>query len=215
MSRPSRRGRGRGGQGGHEPISRIRMRAFRAVELSTLGWSQHRIAADIGVSQPAVSKILKRAEAALFRELLDTAERQKARHTLRLEHLFAESLQAWEASKADTTRRRQSRTHDAQGRAGGIVAEVVVDQHHGDPRYLEEARKALADHRKLWGLDAPHKLDVRASRNPYDDLTEEALRDELARQTRLLEAGRTGVEVSNSPTTVEPTSEESPDVDRH
>jgi predicted transcriptional regulator len=215
MKSPSRRRRGRGGQGGHEPSARIRTRALRAIELSTLGWSQHRIAAEIGVSQPAVSKILKRADAAILRELLDAAERQKVRHTLRLEHLFAEALRAWEASKADTTRRRQSRAHDAQGRPGAIVAEVVVDQHHGDPRYLEEARKALADHRKLWGLDAPHKLDIRASRNPYDDLTEDALRDELARQARLLEAGQTGVDVSHPQATVEPTSEESSDVDRH
>ena len=50
----------------------------------------------------------------------------------------------------------------------------------------DEARKALADHRKLWGLDAPQKVDVRASRNPYEGMTEDALRAELARQTRLL-----------------------------
>jgi hypothetical protein len=57
---------------------------------------------------------------------------------------------------------------------------------HGDPRYLEVARKALADVRKVWGLDAPHQLDVRAQ-NPYDGMTEDALRDELLRQSRLLD----------------------------
>ena len=64
---------------------------------------------------------------------------------------------------------------------GSPVAELVVENQHGDPRYLEEARKALADHRKLWGLDAPHKVDVRASRTPYDDMSEDALRDEVRR----------------------------------
>ena len=75
------------------------------------------------------------------------------------------------------------------GGAGATVAELVVENQHGDPRYLDEARKALADQRKLWGLDAPQKVDLRASRNPYDDMTEEALRDELAKQTRLLADG--------------------------
>jgi hypothetical protein len=66
---------------------------------------------------------------------------------------------------------------------------MVVQTHHGDPRYLEQARKALADHRKVWGLDAPQQLDLRTPRNPYDDLSEEALREEWARQNLLLPDG--------------------------
>jgi predicted transcriptional regulator len=62
--------------------------------LTVLGWSQHQIAADLGVSQAAVSKILRRAEERLLRDLRAVAERQKVRHTLRLEHLFAQAMQA-------------------------------------------------------------------------------------------------------------------------
>jgi len=158
------------------------------MELSVLGWSQHQIAADLGVSQAAVSKILKRVELRVLHELMAVVERQKARHTLRLEHIFAEALRAWEQSKADTTRRRQRQTQPGSGGNGGTVAELVVETKHGDARYLDEARKALADHRKLWGLDAPQKIDVRASRNPYEGMTEDALRAELAKQSRLLES---------------------------
>jgi len=190
MSPITRRRRGRGGQGGHEPRARIRTRELRAMELTVLGWSQHQIAADLGVSQAAVSKILTRVEQRALQELLTVVERQKVRHTLRLEHLFAESIRAWEHSKADTTKRRQRKTHTRDGGAGATVAEVVVENQHGDPRYLDEARKALADHRKLWGLDAPQKVDLRPTRNPYAGMTEEALRDELAKQARLLPAGQ-------------------------
>lgn len=158
------------------------------MELTVLGWSQHQIAADLGVSQAAVSKILTRVELRVLRELTARVERQKARQTLRLEHIFAEAMRAWDQSKADTTRRRQ-RKSDGPGGVGATVAEIVVENQHGDPRYLEEARKALADHRKLWGLDAPQKIDVGARRNLYDGMTEGALRDELAKQTRLLAAG--------------------------
>lgn len=189
MSATHRRRRGRGGQGGHEPRARIRTRELRTMELTVLGWSQQQIAADLGVSQAAVSKILKRVELRVLQEMTDIVERQKARQALRLEHLFAEAIRAWEHSKADTTRRRQRKTESGLRGPAATVAELVVENQHGDPRYLDEARKALADHRKLWGLDAPQKIDVRAPRNLYDGMTEDALRDELAKQTRLLAAG--------------------------
>jgi DNA-binding CsgD family transcriptional regulator len=181
-----RRRRGRGGQGGHDPRARIHTRERRAMELAVLGWSQPQIAADLGISQAAVSKLLKRIETRLLRELAETVQRQKARQTLRLEHLFAEAMRAWNESKADTTRRRQRQTQGGDGGAGATVAELVVENQHGDPRYLDEARKALADQRKLWGLDAPQKVDLHASRDPYDDMPEAALRAELARQSQLL-----------------------------
>jgi transcriptional regulator with XRE-family HTH domain len=166
------------------------------MELTILGWSQHQIAADLGISQPAVSKILKRVETRVLRELTAITERQKVRHTWRLEHLFAESMRAWDLSKADSTRRRQRRTQPSGSGPGATLAEIVTEDQHGDPRYLAEGRKALADHRKLWGLDAPQKLDVRAARNAYDDMTEDALRAELARQTRLL--GSTAVPLTEA-----------------
>jgi hypothetical protein len=167
---------------------RIRTRELRIMELTVLGWSQHQIADDLGISQAAVSKILRRVEERVLRELSTIVERQKVRHALRLEHLFAEAMRAWTDSKADSTRRRQRKTDTGHGDTGATVAELVVENQHGDPRYLDEARKALADHRKLWGLDAPQKVDVRAGRNPYDGMSEDALRDELARQARLLES---------------------------
>ncbi|PYR30975.1 MAG: hypothetical protein DMF90_26545, partial [Acidobacteria bacterium] len=37
-----------------------------------------------------------------------------------------------------------------------------------------------------WGLDAPQHVDLHASRDPYDDLPEEVLRAELARQMQFL-----------------------------
>ena len=58
MSLPPRGRRGRGGQDGHDPRARIRARERRTMDLTVLGWSQQQIAADLGVTQAAVSKIL-------------------------------------------------------------------------------------------------------------------------------------------------------------
>jgi hypothetical protein len=185
MSDTPRRRSGRGGHGGHESRARIRTRELRAMELAVLGWSQSQIARDLGITQAAVCKLLQRIDTRHLRELTETIGRQKARQALRLDHVYAEAIGSWHASKTDRTRRRQRQTQGGDG-PGATVAELVVENQHGDPRYLDVALKALADRRKLVGLDAPQKVDLRASRDPYDDMPEEALRAELARQTRLL-----------------------------
>ena len=216
MSDTSRRRGSRGGQGGHEPRARIRTRELRAMALTALGWSQPKIAADLGISQAAVCKLLKRIETRLFRELSETVQRQSARQALRLDHLYAEAIRGWNESKADTTRRRQRKTQGGKG-DGATVAELVVENEHGDPRYLDVALKALADLRKLLGLDAPQKVDVRASRNPYADMTEDDLRAELTRQARLLGVGdRSTADTTASSSVQSLTISQEPDyADRH
>ena len=181
-------GQGRGGQGGHEPRAGIQARELRVLERSIQGHSQREIAAEEGLTQGAVSKILSRLEQRALEELVDRVERQKARQTLRLDYLYRESLRAWDASKTDATRRVQRKTDRGPGTPGATVAQLVVETQHGDPRYLELARKALADQRRVWGLDAPQKLDVRATEGPFDAMSDAALAAELARQRQLLTA---------------------------
>ena len=180
-------GRG-GGQGGREPRATVQARALRVLERSVAGLSQREIATEEGMSQSAVSKILSRLEQRALEELVDRVERQKARQTLRLDYLYRESLRAWEASKADATRRVQKKTQPGVGAPSATVAQFVVETQHGDPRYLEVARKVLADQRRVWGLDAPQKLDVRATEGPFDAMSDEALAEVLARQRQLLTA---------------------------
>ena len=178
---------GRGGQGGREPRATVQARALRVLERSVAGLSQREIATEEGISQSAVSKILQRLEARVLEELVGRVEQQKVRQTLCLDHLYRESLRAWEASKADATRRVQRTTHAGAGAVGGgTVAQLVVETQHGDPRYLEVARKVLADQRRVWGLDAPQKLDVRATEGPFDAMSDEALAEVLAHQRQLL-----------------------------
>ena len=186
--RSSRRGRPhRGGQGGYEPRARILGRELRAVELAIEGHSQHAIATELGVSQAAVSKILKRADERALVEITERIERHKVRQSQRLERLYVESTRAWEKSKADTTKRRQrkSGTEGGDSDPGQTVAEIVVETRHGDPRYLEVCRKALADLRKIWGLDAPQQVDV-LNHDGLEHLTEPELLDRLRRQDALL-----------------------------
>ena len=187
---------GRGGQGGREPRATVQARALRVLDRSVAGLSQREIAAAEGLSQSAVSKILRRLETRALQELVDRVAQQKARQSLRLDYLYGESLRAWAASKADATRRVQRTTQAGAGGAGGAtVAQLVVETQHGDPRYLEVARKVLADQRRVWGLDAPQKLDVRATEGPFDAMSDEALAEVLAHQRQLLASLDTATDV--------------------
>jgi hypothetical protein len=182
----------------------VRQREFDTIERHLRGMSQRQIATDLQISQAAVSKILARVEQRALRDHAELVMRMKGQQTLQLDHIRQQAMAAWHASKTEATRRRQRRVEGGTDEAQ-TIAEVTIESTYGDPRYLAEARAALTDLRKLWGLDAPQKLDVRATRNPYTDLTDEALREEVARQQRLLDAC--------SPTTLSgaPSSEESSD----
>jgi DNA-binding MarR family transcriptional regulator len=161
---------------------------MRAMELALQGSTQRQIANELGVSQAAVSKILHRVEVRATNEQNGIRGRLKARYTLRLEHLYAEAMTAWERSKTDMTRRRQRKTQGgAQGSA--TIAELVVENQHGDPRYLEQGRKALADLTKLWGHDAPQAVNTNdPTASPYwakfADLSDEEYADFMIARMR-------------------------------
>ena len=132
-----------------------------------------------------MSKLFKRVYLRAYQQFAATVNQLKAQQMLALTRVVAEAWNEWTRSQADATRRRQRK---ADGGGGATIAELVVETQHADPRYLEMVLKALADQRRLWGLDAPQKVDVRASRNPYVDMAEDELRAAIAQQAHLLHA---------------------------
>jgi len=171
------RRRPRGGRGGAEPRLVIRQRERLVLAGIERGHTQAELAKTLGVSQPAISKIVRRIEERLAEEVAASARRLRTRQTLRLEYLFRESMTAWDASKAETLQRRQRKTEGAAG-PGQTVAELVSENRYGDPRFLETARRLLEDLRAVWGLNAPGRLEVTG----VADLSPAALQAELAGQ---------------------------------
>lgn len=185
--------RGRGGKGGHEPRARIALREARVLELGLEGRTQHQIAEALEISQPAVSKIARRVEERLLADLAYKVERHRARQTLRLEHIYGQAIQAWQDSKQEGVRRRQRKT-DREG-SSSTVAELISENSHGDPRYLDEARKALTDLRKVWGVDAPERVSIDALSH-FASMSDEALEVELARHLRLVQPMSPAIDVT-------------------
>jgi predicted transcriptional regulator len=175
----TRQDRGRGGKGGHEPRLRIRHREQEVIRLATEGHSQHEIAKRVGTSQSAVSQIIRRVDERWLRDNADRLTRYRVEQTRKLDYLYRTALRGWEDSKTQHTRRRQRKSGgEGGGGSGGTVAEIVVDDSHGDARFLEAARRALVDLNRLWGLDrlsrpdpsddAPAVFTLQLDRGPSD-----------------------------------------------
>jgi predicted transcriptional regulator len=141
----------RGGAGGYEPRTVIETRAQRAWELNAAGRSQREIAAELGISQPAVCKILRREADRLIADRRGDLERQLVRLLARDEHLFGEAVRAYERSQQERTRRRQRQVTHADGSAT-VTVDAEVTPRDGDPRFLEQAGRALERIASLNGL---------------------------------------------------------------
>ena len=134
---------------GKVPREVSRERERRAWELRQQLWTHERIAAELGVTHQAVTAMLKRVDRRVLAKLDAEVALQKAAQTAQLQYIADEAMQAWESCKSSGP----------------------------DPRFLGEARGALSDLRKLWGLDAPAKSHVQAEgelviKVEYDDIND-------------------------------------------
>ena len=149
---------------GSVPSELARQREQVAFDLAaTKGLTETQIAEELAkqglgeVTQQAVSKMLRRVEERMLKETSGKVKRKKVRHEAALMKIYRDAMAAWEESK-----KPQKSLTTKQGPAGengepGKVKEsqsVLRDQ-DGDPRYLDQARQALADIRRIWGVDEP------------------------------------------------------------
>ena len=111
-------------------------------ELRQKCWTQERIAKEIGISQPAVAKTLKRLSDRYYQELMEDIKTAKANQITQLEHISDEAMQSWEKSKGTTYINKK-----------GDTPFVFA----GDSKFLMTAMKAKEDIRKIMGADAPTK----------------------------------------------------------
>ena len=73
------------------------------------GWRQEAIADHLGITQAAVSKILRRVDERALRVVADQVAYLKMRGARHLEYLSREGRRGWEQSKQGRVRRRQTK----------------------------------------------------------------------------------------------------------
>ncbi len=115
------------------------------------GWTQARIAGEIGLDQGTVCRMLDRIERRECARLARKVAGHKGRQNAILEHLVDESFQAWEASKKP--QKRASRKTSM----GVSVETTDILEREGEVAYLDRVLAALKDQRFLWGLNEAPK----------------------------------------------------------
>ena len=121
---------------------------------------QRAIASAFHVSQQYVSQTVRKIDQWLAPQWMESIREMKANHTERLLHIFREAMAAWERSKLDAVA-VTTKTGNKPGEQGGPYDETATQTRgqSGNPTFLSEARGALAEIRKIWGADAPLKVE--------------------------------------------------------
>lgn len=155
-----------------------------AWELRCQGWTQTRIAQQLGVTQATISRDLKWASQRALADLTAVVEQTKREQVHQLERIADEALQSWERSKANyksVSKTVKGTRSDGEGTEESTTTKV--EERAGDVRYLNTAMGALSDIRKILGADAPIAVDLEV-----DDL-DAAIRRELARMAAQSQGG--------------------------
>lgn len=171
---------------GEEPTQRLRrkhartrQREERAWQLNAEGHSHRAIARRLAeeglgaVSQQAVSKMIRRVEVRALARMSQQVEGRKALQSARLEVVFCEAMAGWRRSQEDAKAARRKTVaasapevdDDGEpirgtGRPGRNEEVLELRGQVGDSAFLKTALQALADDRKLWGLDAPARREL-------------------------------------------------------
>lgn len=147
----------------------IQDREHKAWELRVRGLSQSAIAAELGVDQGTVSRILRRALLKSARRHDRLVDAYRALTTAQLERVLGEAFEAWQESKkpAKSARRRTRpgkaiELPDGKQIPGPPEIEEVTEVRHreGESEYLRLAIAAAVELAKLNGAALPVKKPI-------------------------------------------------------
>lgn len=110
------------------------------------------ISAEYGLSNNAINTVVQKVESDLSRRFLEAHMQMRVRNTQRFEQLYFRAVRAFENSVGDDY------TEVVSDSDSGKNITKTKKKASGDPRYLKEARESLEGIQKLWGLNAPERV---------------------------------------------------------
>lgn len=178
-----------------EPREVILAREQQVWALRQQLWTHERIATALQLDRSTVTKILGRLSARYAKSLADQVDAVKGAQIAALEHLADEAMQAWERSKLDaetTTTKTVSLKGPGEDAVAMPAEETTLKRQGqtGNPAHLAEVRGALADIRKILGLDAPTKQEHTGKDGGPIEHTQLTDEERAARLAALLDAAR-------------------------
>jgi Homeodomain-like domain len=123
-------------------------RRQQVAHLYLQNWTQAQIAEHLHVGQPTISADLRKIRQQWLQSGLRDFDSARELELQKIDLLDRESWAAWERSKKPT----QSATVDGEG-AGQRTRKTMRNQ-VGDPRFLDQVNKCIAQRRAILGLDA-------------------------------------------------------------
>ena len=122
------------------------------------GYSQERIADELGLNQATISRSLSAIEAG-WRETLNLdTDAIKAEQLAKLKHLETEAWAEWHRSKEDMVRKvAENKTTGSEKNAAASRKSVTSEAQSGNPAYLKAVLSAIAERSKILGVYAPVK----------------------------------------------------------
>lgn len=126
------------------------------------GWTQDRIAEELGINQSTVSRDLKKMSKRVLERLDDQIEQEKATQLAQLRAIVHESLQAWHDSKNRHTEVSEQSKVIGEGEDRLVVGTTItskVVEREGSVQYLNAAMSAMEEIRKIFKI-SPIELIV-------------------------------------------------------
>jgi hypothetical protein len=112
------------------------------------GKSTRQLGEEFDLPFQQVVRIGQKIDKWLAPQWMERIQEIKAWHTECLMTIFQESMAAWQASKMDAVSMTEKST------VTGDEISVTREEQCGDPSFLSTARAALAEIRKIWGVEA-------------------------------------------------------------
>lgn len=116
--------------------------------------SRKELSVQFDLSEGRIIHIVKEVDDLIRAEFPEHVAKIKDEQTQQLRFIYEEAMQAWERSKQveeiQTARSTQSGKETSLTKRGQV----------GNPAYLDTAMRALADIRKIWGVEAAKKLEI-------------------------------------------------------
>lgn len=90
----------------------------------------------------------------------DTQEGFRTKHTRALEEIAAKAMKAFDESVGVHEVKTVKDSPGGEDKPGGVETTVRTEKMVGSQAFLAEARAAMAEIRKIWGVDAPAKSEI-------------------------------------------------------
>lgn len=131
---------------------------LRLTELYLKGWSQRRIADELGTTHQLVYYHLKKIRAEWKAEALQNIDELQSRELAKLDKLESTYWEAWDRSVLNSERKSE-RTKTLDDGKQEFTQEIVTEGRDGNPAFLAGIERCIERRCKLLGLDAPVKLE--------------------------------------------------------